>query len=92
MTFSPSTTGDAGMSLRAYNFDWERECNHTILLPAMRTETLRVRRRCPDCHQTIEIRMWQPTSGGWHLVMREIHAAGRSWRWILDGKRWSTAL
>jgi hypothetical protein len=61
-------------------------------MPIERSESLRVRRYCPDCRQRIELRMWQPTSGGWRLVVREIHAAGRSWSWIFDGKRWSIAL
>ncbi len=79
---------------QARGYDWERECAHTLVAPDVlglgqdSLQPAQLRQRCPDCRRPLELRVWQPTAGGWYVAVREIGAAGRRWSWRYDGLRW----
>ena len=93
---NPHTNAASEPSLigEARGYDWERECAHTRIRPDAlglaqeALQTSRLRQRCPDCRRAVELRIWQPTAGGWHIGLRELAAAGRRWSWRYDESGW----
>src|SRR3954447_18857724 len=90
-------SADAAAYRPRIGVDVVNECAHTGVAQSVAElvglatsdarQPIELRAYCPDCWRELDIRLWLPEAGGWHLRLQERLAAARTWILQIDSER-----